>query len=46
LGTIEPGKLADLVVIDGDPLKDMQALRRVERVMLNGRWITPARSEK
>jgi imidazolonepropionase-like amidohydrolase len=42
LGTIEPGKLADLVVIDGDPLKDMQALRRVERVMLNGRWIAPA----
>jgi len=46
LGTIEPGKLADLVVIDGDPLKDMQALRRVERVMLNGQWITPARSER
>src|SRR6266540_3833264 len=45
LGTIEPGKLADLIVIDGDPMKDMQALRRVERVMLNGRWITPARSE-
>jgi len=41
LGTIEPGKLADLVLIDGDPLKDIQAMRKVERVMLNGRWISP-----
>lgn len=39
LGTIEPGKLADLVVIDGDPLKDIRTMRQVERVMLNGRWI-------
>jgi imidazolonepropionase-like amidohydrolase len=46
LGTVEPGKLADLVLIDGDPLKDIQALRRVERVMLNGRWISPPLSDK
>jgi len=46
LGTVEPGKLADLVLIDGDPLKDIQAMRRVERVMLNGRWITPPQSDK
>src|SRR6185436_9334208 len=46
LGTIEPGKLADLVLIDGDPVKEIQALRRVERVMLNGRWITPPLSDK
>jgi imidazolonepropionase-like amidohydrolase len=46
LGTIEPGKLADLVLIDGDPLKDIQAIRRIERVMLNGRWITPPQSDK
>ena len=46
LGTVEPGKLADLVLIDGDPLKEIQALRRVERVMLNGRWISPPLSEK
>jgi imidazolonepropionase-like amidohydrolase len=38
LGTIEPGKLADLIVLDQDPLKDIQAMRRVERVMLNGKW--------
>jgi imidazolonepropionase-like amidohydrolase len=46
LGTIEPGKLADLVLLDDDPLKDIRALHRVGRVMLNGRWITPSASDK
>lgn len=39
LGTIQPGKLADLIVLDQDPLQDLEAMKRVERVMLNGRWI-------
>lgn len=39
LGTVETGKLADLVLIDGDPLQDIRLMRRVKRVMLNGRWI-------
>jgi len=47
LGTIEPGKLADLVLLNGDPLKDIRAMRRVERVMLNGCWIvSPTGSDK
>ena len=46
LGTIEPGKLADLVLLNGDPLKDIHAMRQVERVMLNGSWITPLTSDK
>src|SRR6266540_6174220 len=39
LGSVEAGKLADLVLVDGDPLKDISNMRRVKRVMLNGRWI-------
>ncbi|HKQ51339.1 MAG TPA: amidohydrolase family protein, partial [Pyrinomonadaceae bacterium] len=41
LGTIERGKLADLILVEGDPSKDITAMRRVRRVMLNGRWIVP-----
>jgi imidazolonepropionase-like amidohydrolase len=43
LGSIEPGKIADLILIDGDPLKDLAALRRIKRVMLNGKWVEPNR---
>jgi hypothetical protein len=43
LGTIEPGKLADLVIVNGDPLSDLHAMRKIERVMLNGRWIAPSK---
>jgi imidazolonepropionase-like amidohydrolase len=39
LGSIEKGKLADLVMVDGDPLKDIRAMRKVKRVMLNGFWV-------
>jgi imidazolonepropionase-like amidohydrolase len=36
IGTVEPGKAADLIVVDGDPLKDTAALGRVRAVYLNG----------
>jgi imidazolonepropionase-like amidohydrolase len=36
LGSIEPGKLADLVLIDGNPLENIKDLRRVKRVMKDG----------
>ncbi len=36
LGTIETGKLADIIVVDGDPLFDMTALSRVEVVVKDG----------
>ena len=42
LGTIEVGKLADLIIVDGDPAKDISAMRKVEDVMLNGRWVVKA----
>jgi imidazolonepropionase-like amidohydrolase len=37
LGTLEAGKLADLIVIDGNPLEDLFALDRVTRTYVNGR---------
>lgn len=36
LGTIAPGAYADLVAIEGDPVKDIEALRRVRWVMKGG----------
>jgi imidazolonepropionase-like amidohydrolase len=37
LGSVEEGKLADLVAVTGNPLDDMKALERVEFVMIGGR---------
>jgi len=37
LGTVEPGKRADLVLLDADPLADLRHSRRIRAVVLNGR---------
>jgi imidazolonepropionase-like amidohydrolase len=36
LGTLEPGKLADLILVDGDPLANIDDAARVQCVMKNG----------
>ena len=36
-GTIEAGKLADLVMVDGDPLANIANAHKVKRVIANGR---------
>lgn len=37
MGTIEPGKIADLVLLDADPLRDIAATRAIDAVVLRGR---------
>ena len=38
-GTIAPGMIADLLVLDGDPTRDLQALRTPAGLVLHGAWI-------
>ena len=42
LGTIEPGKIADLVLLTDDPLADIRNVGRIESVILGGRVLTRA----
>lgn len=42
-GTLTPGLAADLLVVPGDPSRDISAIRSVERVMVAGQWIEMAR---
>jgi len=39
LGTLEQGKLADIIAVPGNPLEDISALERVGFVMLGGKVI-------
>ena len=42
LGTIEPGKLADLVIVDGNPLANIRDTSKVRAVIKNGEVLTIA----
>jgi imidazolonepropionase-like amidohydrolase len=39
IGTIAPGRRADLLLVDGNPLEDVDALRSIRTVILRGSWI-------
>ncbi|MEA2559907.1 MAG: hypothetical protein QOH06_1411 [Acidobacteriota bacterium] len=45
-GTIEAGKIADLVLLDADPLADIHNTRRISGVVVNGRWLGPEELEE
>jgi imidazolonepropionase-like amidohydrolase len=36
IGSVKPGMLADLIAVDGDPLKDMAVIEQVKFVMKGG----------
>jgi len=42
VGSIEPGKRADMILVNGNPLEDFSALRKVTRVISNGHVFDPA----
>jgi imidazolonepropionase-like amidohydrolase len=43
IGSLEPGKRADLIAVEGDPLRDVAVLKRVGFVMKDGRVHKDAR---
>jgi imidazolonepropionase-like amidohydrolase len=42
MGTVQKGKLADLVLLDADPLADIRNTRKIRAVVLNGRYLSRA----
>ncbi len=44
LGVITPGSLADLIIVDGDPLRDLSALANVEFVIKGGVVVASGRA--
>jgi hypothetical protein len=40
LGTVEPGKLADLVILEGNPLVEIASTRAIAAVVLAGRYLS------
>ena len=43
LGTLEPGKLADLIIVDGDPLVDIRMIHNIEVVIKGGKVVVDNR---
>ena len=45
LGTVEAGKIADLIVVDGNPLDDLANLQNVQLVIKEGQIVVDKRGE-
>ena len=41
-GSVEPGKIADLVLLGGNPLEDIRNTQKIEVVVANGRLLDRA----
>jgi len=39
LGTVEQGKIADLILLDANPLKDINNTRKINAVVANGKLL-------
>ncbi len=46
LGTIEKGKLADMVLLDANPLDDIRNTQKIAAVVVNGRYLSRAALDK
>ena len=46
LGTVEKGKIADLVLLEANPLTDIGNTRKISGVVLNGRYLPPESLQK
>jgi len=44
-GTIKPGAVADLVLVNGNPLTDITNTKKVEGVMVRGKWLSKSEIE-
>jgi imidazolonepropionase-like amidohydrolase len=46
MGTIEPGKRADLLLLSADPLEDIRNTSRIDAVVVGGRWLDREERER
>ena len=46
LGTVEQGKIADLLLLDGNPLEDINNTRQISAIILRGKLLTKPKLEE
>jgi imidazolonepropionase-like amidohydrolase len=45
-GTVQPGKIANLILLDADPLKNITNTTRINAVIQNGRYLSRSDLDK